>query len=73
MPQVEVEPTIPVFEQAKTFHALDRAATVIGCLIQPTEKKIYPTCSELLQLTPMVYAYHVGQGFSVSVIQWPLK
>jgi hypothetical protein len=24
------EPTIPVFERAKTVHALDRAATVIG-------------------------------------------
>jgi hypothetical protein len=25
------EPTIPVFERAKTVHALDRAAAVIGC------------------------------------------
>jgi hypothetical protein len=30
MPQVEFEPTIPVFEPAKTVHALDLAATVIG-------------------------------------------
>jgi hypothetical protein len=30
MPQVAFEPTIPVFERAKTIHALDRAATVIG-------------------------------------------
>jgi hypothetical protein len=30
MPQVEFEPTIPVFERAKTVYALDRAATVIG-------------------------------------------
>jgi hypothetical protein len=30
MPQVGFEPTIPVFERAKTVHALDRAATVIG-------------------------------------------
>jgi hypothetical protein len=30
MPRVEFEPTIPVFERAKTVHALDRAATVIG-------------------------------------------
>jgi hypothetical protein len=29
-PQVELEPTIPVFEWAKTVHALDRADTVIG-------------------------------------------
>jgi hypothetical protein len=27
---VGFEPTIPVFERAKTVHALDRAATVIG-------------------------------------------
>jgi hypothetical protein len=30
MPQVGFEPAILVFEQAKTVHALDRAATVIG-------------------------------------------
>jgi hypothetical protein len=29
MPQVGFESTIPVFERAKTVHALDRAATVI--------------------------------------------
>jgi hypothetical protein len=32
MPRVGFKPTIPVFEQAKTVHALDRAATVIGRL-----------------------------------------
>jgi hypothetical protein len=31
MHRVEFEPTIPVFERAKTVHALDHAATVIGC------------------------------------------
>jgi hypothetical protein len=30
MPQVGLEPTIPVFERAKTVRALERAATVIG-------------------------------------------
>jgi hypothetical protein len=30
MPQIGFEPTIPVFERAKTVHASDRAATVIG-------------------------------------------
>jgi uncharacterized protein (UPF0212 family) len=30
MPRVGFELTIPVFEQAKTVHALDIAATVIG-------------------------------------------
>jgi hypothetical protein len=30
MPRVAFEPTNPVFERAKTVHALDRAVTVIG-------------------------------------------
>jgi hypothetical protein len=30
MPQVGFEPTIPVFGRAKTIHALDLAATVVG-------------------------------------------
>jgi hypothetical protein len=30
MSQVGFEPTIPVFERAKTVHAVDRAATAIG-------------------------------------------
>jgi hypothetical protein len=30
MPQVGFEPTTPVFEQAKTVHASDRATTVIS-------------------------------------------
>jgi hypothetical protein len=30
MPRVRFEPTTPVFERAKTVHALHRAATVIG-------------------------------------------
>jgi hypothetical protein len=30
MPRVRFEPMIPAFERAKTVHALDRAATVIG-------------------------------------------
>jgi hypothetical protein len=30
MPLVESEPTSPAFERAKTVHALDREATVIG-------------------------------------------
>jgi hypothetical protein len=30
MPRVGFEPTIPAFERAKTVHALDSTATVIG-------------------------------------------
>jgi hypothetical protein len=33
MPRVEFKPTTPVFERAKTFHALDRAATGIGTIL----------------------------------------
>jgi hypothetical protein len=33
MPRVGFEPTIPVFERAKTVHALDRAVTPIGLLV----------------------------------------
>jgi hypothetical protein len=33
MPWVVFEPTIPVLEQARTVHALDRAATLIGVQI----------------------------------------
>jgi hypothetical protein len=38
MPWVGFEPTIPAFERAKTVHALDAAATVIGWL-KPTRIK----------------------------------
>jgi hypothetical protein len=37
MPRMGFEPKIPVFERAKTVHALDRGTTVIGCFIG-TEK-----------------------------------
>lgn len=30
MPAVDFDPTMPVLEQANTFHALDHVATVIG-------------------------------------------
>jgi hypothetical protein len=33
MPQVGFEPTIPAFERAKTLHALDGVATVIGRIL----------------------------------------
>jgi hypothetical protein len=39
MPGVGFEPTTPVFEQAKTSHALDRAAAMIGEL--PTIRTAY--------------------------------
>jgi hypothetical protein len=40
MPRVEFEATTTVFERAKTVHALDRAATVIGALkLKAIEKR----------------------------------
>jgi hypothetical protein len=33
MPRVGLEPTTPVFERTRTVHGLDRAATVIGRLL----------------------------------------
>jgi hypothetical protein len=37
---VEFEPTIPVFERAKTVHALDGSATVIGEKSNKAAKKV---------------------------------
>jgi hypothetical protein len=36
MPLVGFEPTITEFERAKTVHASDRTATVIGCCLTYT-------------------------------------
>jgi hypothetical protein len=33
MPREGFKPTTPVFERAKTVHALERAATVMGSLV----------------------------------------
>jgi hypothetical protein len=40
MSRVGFEPKIPVFEGAKTVHALDSAATVIGTLARLTFLKL---------------------------------
>jgi hypothetical protein len=47
MPQVGLEPTIPVFERAKTSHALDRASTVTGFYMTNLEYKQKHTNKEL--------------------------
>jgi hypothetical protein len=39
MPSMGFDPTILVFKRAKTFHALDRAAIVIGMEALGQEKK----------------------------------
>jgi hypothetical protein len=46
MSQVGFDPTIPTFERAKTVHALDRAATVVGfCMSRKAKEtgKTFPT------------------------------
>jgi hypothetical protein len=41
MPRVRFEPTIPVFEGTKTFHALDRETAVISGLYLTDSNKCY--------------------------------
>jgi hypothetical protein len=41
MIRVEFEPMIPVFERAKAFHGLDRAATVTGKILYYDEQTFY--------------------------------
>jgi hypothetical protein len=43
MARIEFEPTIPVFEREKTFHALDLAATVVGNIFQHLTYKLFST------------------------------
>jgi hypothetical protein len=61
MPRVGFEPTIPVFERAKTVHALDRAATVIGYnFIQDhmISSLLHPTTVFRTLLTNIVKLYY---------------
>jgi hypothetical protein len=45
MTEVGFEPTIPVFEQAKTVHALDSAATVMGVTVTNPAIKLFDIIS----------------------------
>jgi hypothetical protein len=55
MPQVGFEPMIPVFGRAKTVHALDRAATVIGS----RQKYIYTKYVYHTSHTRATYSPHI--------------
>jgi hypothetical protein len=55
MPQVGLEPTIPVFERAKTVHALDSAATVIGLQFTAAHNK----CSQSAVSSPVVIRWRL--------------
>jgi hypothetical protein len=72
MPWVGFEPTIPVFERAKIFHALDGAATVIG-LQNSTWQKFQPRLCQLqissIRGFPLVSRFaNVDISFNVYVI-----
>jgi hypothetical protein len=63
MPPVGFEPTIPVFERAKTVHVLDRAATAIGALL--TTHKEIPT--NFLLLYSLIQALAASMKLSASL------
>jgi hypothetical protein len=47
MPRVGLEPTITVFERAKTFHTLDRAATTIVSVVAGEVRDVRITALKL--------------------------
>jgi hypothetical protein len=84
MPWVELEPTIPVFERSKTFHALDRAAPVIGRITIKVMKRtgdfawcildFRRMCAEtklfgLLSLRLLLNLKHLQVSFAVSPVR----
>jgi hypothetical protein len=51
MPRVGFEITIPVFERAKTLHAFEGAATVIGVKLHLSRKKyMYTSKTAILKM-----------------------
>jgi hypothetical protein len=54
MPSVGIESTTPVFERAKTVHALDGEATVIGMFICQYHYILY----SILLKFPLIYYIH---------------
>jgi hypothetical protein len=60
MSPVGFEPTTPVFKRAKTIHALDREATVIGNTVRVAVRNVY-----------MAYTFKV-ERFLLSVTEYIL-
>jgi hypothetical protein len=56
MPLVVFEPTIPVYDRTRTFHALDRATNVTG---------IYFSLSEIFLIYPQIIYSRGSQLFSI--------
>jgi hypothetical protein len=53
MPRVGFETTIPVFERAKTVHALDRAVTLIGDDADDSSNSV-----NRKRLNPLIQLFH---------------
>jgi hypothetical protein len=56
MPRMEFVPTIPVFERAKTVHALDRAATGIRKYQYTEHKNFYEETTRIMILLLTIVA-----------------
>jgi hypothetical protein len=73
MSQVGFEPTIPVCERAKTVHALERAATVIGYSENPT-KPINPLREQMHSFGFRYNNYSALLGFrKFSIVRYSRK
>jgi hypothetical protein len=74
MSQARFEPTTPAFERAKTFHALKRAATVIGSYITIEDGSIITEPGWLdsrgfgvrfpvvARESSLLHSFHIGSG-----------
>jgi hypothetical protein len=68
MPWVGFESTIPVFERAKTFHALDRVATVFGWMCTKTANITHFACyTRNLVLTQCNFAGKIIKKHEINV------
>jgi hypothetical protein len=50
MPRMRFEPTISVFEQAKTINTLDRVVNVIGMVFVYLKHKVVPVLNQLITM-----------------------
>jgi hypothetical protein len=58
MPRVGFKPMIPMFERAKTIHALDRATTVIGFIYFNTNKFCMFPAQSVFHTVLGIKSYH---------------
>jgi hypothetical protein len=67
---VRFEPTIPVFERAKTVHVLDRVATVIGGIVITRWKNQRNSEKNVLQCDFVHHESHEKSTGHVLGAQW---